>query len=1071
MELFVFLLGLLGLAILFGPSISAFVLASRLRRQHQRLEDLEREVGALREQFEKRTHFLRDQLRQVQGQAIGNESASEEAAQSASSVEGPEAPKSPHLAAASMADDFAPRARIDTFDTPATADEGIHGEPVEAPEPTSPPPTQDLIEGEKLGEGEPPAAADPPLGIGATERPPLEVDAPPPPPASPGIDWEQWIGVRGAAVLGGIVLALAAILLLKLSIERGLIPPVVRVAIGFFSGVGAIVSAQWLRPRGYEATANALSGAGIVILYGATWAGRVLYGLFPAPVSWGLMILITVAACLLSSRHRSLVIAMLGLVGGFLTPLLLSSGSDRPIGLFSYLLLLDVSLLILARRHGWPWLGRLCLAATALYQTVWLFDRMGADQVLLGLLIIAVFATLFVGSVARRSAGGERNLAWEGLAAVLLPFLFALHFAASADLGVHLFPMAGLLVLLSAAACWLGPKLGLGKLGLMAAVADLTLFLVWTARSDFDGPLAWEAVAICVALAAIFHLFLEGERRHDRNTEVEPDEAPQLPATSSAPQVSATKAAFFSAASFLATTVLLGIDMRGGPWPWWIAWALLAALLIRQSAIGQIGGPILAAGLALGVGFAGQLDRSRHPDFPSLVTFLGIALATGIALQAVAMAPAWSAVRRRANQAAIVFALLILAVLVGPVCCLTPTVFFTTSFGLAVLALLAVTRLRSGLGYLATMGLLALTHLSWSHSAPDSIAWPEIAWLGMVAEGLAVVLFTVWPFLAGPAFASNRIAWYGAALAGPAWFLALNHLWERRWGDGAIGILPILLGSISLVAAVYGRGAEVGDAAQRRRNLVWFSAVALGFISLAVPLQLEKEWVTIGWACVGIALLALWQRLDHPGLKAFALLLLGASTSRLLVNPALLFYHGASGTPILNWLLYTYLAPAVALLAAARILRPLEVERLRSWEKGLYSGQRPLGAIACGLAAILVVFAWINLTIADAFAVGPSLALDWQHQPARDLTLSLAWVLYALILLTLGMRRRSSALRWISLTFLLLAIAKVFLHDLGNLQDLYRVASLVGLAFSLIAVSLAYQRFVFRKPIDSRKPT
>jgi uncharacterized membrane protein len=119
----------------------------------------------------------------------------------------------------------------------------------------------------------------------------------------------------------------------------------------------------------------------------------------------------------------------------------------------------------------------------------------------------------------------------------------------------------------------------------------------------------------------------------------------------------------------------------------------------------------------------------------------------------------------------------------------------------------------------------------------------------------------------------------------------------------------------------------------------------------------------------------------------------------------------------------------------------------------------------------LVVFAWINLTIADAFAVGPSLALDWQHQPARDLTLSLAWVLYALILLTLGMRRRSSALRWISLTFLLLAIAKVFLHDLGNLQDLYRVASLVGLAFSLIAVSLAYQRFVFRKPIDSRKPT
>ncbi|MBZ0112283.1 MAG: DUF2339 domain-containing protein, partial [Thermoanaerobaculia bacterium] len=905
------------------------------------------------------------------------------------------------------------------------------------------------------------------------ETPSPAEPSPPPPPESPGIDWEQWVGVRGAAVLGGIVLALAAILLLKLSIERGLIPPVVRVAIGFLSGVGAIVSAQWLRPRGYDSTANALSGSGIVILYGATWAGRTLYGLFPSPVSWGLMILITAAACLLSSRHRSLVIAMLGLVGGFLTPLLLSSGSDRPIGLFSYLLLLDVSLLLLARKHGWRWLGRLCLAATALYQAGWLFDRMDADQVLLGLLIIAVFAILFVGSVARRSAEGERRLAWEGLAAILLPFLFALNFAAKSDLGVHLFPLAGLLALLSAAACWLGPRLGLGQLALIAAAADLTLVLVWIERSDLDGPLAWEAIAICVALAAIFHFFLEREsRRDDEMVDVEDEEAPVDAETDWSPRISAAWAAFFSAASFLAVTVFLGFDMPGGPWPWWLAWALLAGLLVRQSRIGEVGVPVLTAGLALGIGFAGQLDQVRDANFPSLTTYLGVALGAGIALQFIALAPGWSAVRRRANQAATVFAWVILSALLGHATTfLVPTVFFATSFVLALLALLAVTRLRSGIGYLATMGLLALTHWSWSLSAPRSDAWPEVAWIGLVAEGLAVILFTVWPFLTGRAFASNRIAWYGAALAGPAWFFALANLWERRWGDGAIGALPILLGSISLLAAVYGRGTDVGDPAQRRRNLVWFSAVALGFISLAVPLQLEKEWVTIGWACVGVALLALWQRLDHPGLKAFALLLLGASTLRLLVNPALLNYHAASGTPILNWLLYTYLVPAVALLASAKILRSREIERLRSWEQGLYSAQRPLGAIACGLAAILVGFAWINLTIADAFAVGPTLALDWQHQPARDLTLSLAWVLYALVLLTLGMRRGSSALRWISLTFLLLAIAKVFLHDLGTLQDLYRVASLVGLAFSLIAVSLAYQRFVFRKPTDSRRST
>ena len=51
----------------------------------------------------------------------------------------------------------------------------------------------------------------------------------------------------------------------------------------------------------------------------------------------------------------------------------------------------------------------------------------------------------------------------------------------------------------------------------------------------------------------------------------------------------------------------------------------------------------------------------------------------------------------------------------------------------------------------------------------------------------------------------------------------------------------------------------------------------------------------------------------------------------------------------------------------------------------------------------------------------------------------------------------------------MLTIGKVFLYDLGELKDLYRVASLVGLAFSLILVSLAYQRFVFRRrPATSR---
>ena len=71
--------------------------------------------------------------------------------------------------------------------------------------------------------------------------------------------------------------------------------------------------------------------------------------------------------------------------------------------------------------------------------------------------------------------------------------------------------------------------------------------------------------------------------------------------------------------------------------------------------------------------------------------------------------------------------------------------------------------------------------------------------------------------------------------------------------------------------------------------------------------------------------------------------------------------------------------------------------------------------------------------------------------------------MYALLLLALGVARRRSALRWVSLGLLLLTLAKVFLFDLGTVGGLFRVASLFGLAISLISVSLLYQRFVFTK--------
>src|SRR5207244_13456606 len=104
----------------------------------------------------------------------------------------------------------------------------------------------------------------------------------------------------------------------------------------------------------------------------------------------------------------------------------------------------------------------------------------------------------------------------------------------------------------------------------------------------------------------------------------------------------------------------------------------------------------------------------------------------------------------------------------------------------------------------------------------------------------------------------------------------------------------------------------------------------------------------------------------------------------------------------------------------------------------------------------VVMFVWSNLAIADWFATGPMLHVSFERLPARDLTTSLAWAVYALVLLAIGMSRRSIGLRWVSLGLFMVTIAKVFLHDLGQLHDLYRLAPLPGPAAAPIAVCAAY---------------
>lgn len=951
---------------------------------------------------------------------------------------------------------------------------------------------------------------------------PSDVQQPPPPPEPtatdqrpprPPIEWEQWLGVRGVAVLGGIVLSLAALYFVRYSIDQGWLSPIVRVALLMVSGVAALGFGERLRRRDHVFPANALQGAGLVMLYAATWAARNLYELIPSALSFGLFALITVAGGLLAVRHASMVIAVLGLLGGFATPLMIASDSPNTLGLFGYLLLLNVGISAVSRRAQWPILSALSLVGTVLYQAAWVFGAM-EDRLGVGLLVLGVFAVFFllVGVAPTAKAAPRWQRLFVVLGALFTPFVFALYFAAQSQIEGRLLSVAALLFLLNGSASWLARRMDQPLAPIATVAATLGIAGIWPFQRSFESVHSLDALAT-IALLPLLHTLLTRFtpwRRHSGDGIVWT--LPQLVAAAFAafwipvahgihgwehdPSIWHLLAILLVAAVGLfeakrlwhpsANETELGDHTSAGPRPGWgTVWAVLAA-----------GG----LGFFATVNHLMQSD-SRADSFPWAlhhpVPMLGL---VGLAIAWQVLAVRWASVGPSAGATSkpttapdrtarhVEWGLAAL-----PVAAYLPLLahsqlaspLLNTGLALGLGTLIALSALRIHSGRLFALGVVAT-----AAAQTAIVLWTETAsTIGSLASEngnlpvLGVLLWTTllmlfWPSLnsgstqsddSWPASRWPQSAWRAAAIAPLLFGPIVLEVFSSAFGSLDAPALPLVVLAAATILALRRSSARCADD-QRVSVQAWFGGSALTLLAVAIPLQLDREWITVGWALLALGLLLLWRRVDHVGLKLVALGLAVAVAIRLLVNPEVLGYHeprAPFGLPVLGWLLYTYLLPAAALLLGARVLERHEIPRRRTWEP---FGARPWVAGILGGLAVAIGFAWINLTIFDAFADGNRLRIDLGRMPARDLTLSVAWALFAIGLLVAGVARSSKVLRWSSLAMLFATIAKVFLYDLGELEDLYRVASLVGLAFSLLAVSVLYQRFVFGGRSEEESP-
>ena len=164
------------------------------------------------------------------------------------------------------------------------------------------------------------------------------------------VDWELFTGVKLFAWLGGLALFIGAGFFVKYSIDRNLIPPALRLVISAMIGLALIVWSSRINRERFNVLRHTLGAGGIGVLYSVVFAATLYYHYLSNPVGFGLLTIVSATAFVLAVYFRGIPISVLGALGAYLTPILVSTGRGSLVGLFVYLAVVNVGLFQVVRR-------------------------------------------------------------------------------------------------------------------------------------------------------------------------------------------------------------------------------------------------------------------------------------------------------------------------------------------------------------------------------------------------------------------------------------------------------------------------------------------------------------------------------------------------------------------------------------------------------------------------------------------------------------------------------------------------------------------------------------------------
>lgn len=330
--------------------------------------------------------------------------------------------------------------------------------------------------------------------------------------AAPNFRFENFIGLRIIHLVGIVVLVIGLSIGVKYAIDRQLISEGARIILAYAAGI-VLYLLSWRLKKKYQLFSAILFSGAMASLYFTTYAAFVYYGFYSFALTFLLMVGLTAYTAFEAIRYNRQEIAVLGMVGAYGIPFLISQNTERADLFFSYIIVINVGIVYLSFRKRWRVMGQFALFISWTLFILWGFFRYQSKDFGTGLILLITFYFLFtVNAIANRlvrreslTAGDIQQVTTNNIALYLSALIvfaygkFGNHLASTTG---SLFIFMSLLVLLSY--FFFGFEVLLQQYLAVQAIVLLVLFIGFN-WNGLAVTLLWVALAVILFVFGIYN--------------------------------------------------------------------------------------------------------------------------------------------------------------------------------------------------------------------------------------------------------------------------------------------------------------------------------------------------------------------------------------------------------------------------------------------------------------------------------------------------------------------------------------------------------------------------------------